>query len=151
MRLRAGDSFPARELVAVSGERVRIPDPESLVHLQLRRFAGCPICNLHLRSFVSQKDELDKAGIREVAVLHSPTEELAPHASDLPFAAIPNPDKRLYLELGAESPPLVPRGGRLGLPADFLIARDGRVVACKYGEHADDQWSIDELLAIAQH
>lgn len=30
-------------------------------------------------------------------------------------------------------------------PADFLIAPDGRVVAGKYGEHADDQWSVDEL------
>jgi hypothetical protein len=34
----------------------------------------------------------------------------------------------------------------LGLPADFLIAPDGRVRTCKYGAHADDQWSVDELL-----
>jgi hypothetical protein len=40
----------------------------------------------------------------------------------------------------------MPRGGSLGLPADFLIASDGRVLALKYGRHADDQWSIDELL-----
>ena len=40
-------------------------------------------------------------------------------------------------------------GGRLGLPGDFLIGSDGRVIACKYGEHADDQWSVDELLALA--
>jgi hypothetical protein len=30
-----------------------------------------------------------------------------------------------------------------------LIAPDGRVVACKYGAHADDQWSVDDLLALA--
>jgi hypothetical protein len=40
-------------------------------------------------------------------------------------------------------------GGRLGLPADFLIAPDGRVIACRYGEHAYDQWPVDELLALA--
>jgi hypothetical protein len=40
-------------------------------------------------------------------------------------------------------------GGRLGLPADFLIASNGRVVACKYGEYVDDQWSVDELLQLA--
>ena len=34
-------------------------------------------------------------------------------------------------------------------PADFLIAQDGRVVASKYGTHADDQWSVDEVLTIA--
>ncbi|HEX4559363.1 MAG TPA: AhpC/TSA family protein, partial [Mycobacterium sp.] len=37
----------------------------------------------------------------------------------------------------------------LGMPADFLIAPDGAVVARKYGEHADDQWSVDELLRLA--
>jgi hypothetical protein len=41
-----------------------------------------------------------------------------------------------------------PVGGRYGLPADFLVAPDGLIVACKYGEHAYDQWSVDELLAL---
>lgn len=39
--------------------------------------------------------------------------------------------------------------GRLGLPADFPIAPDGRVVAEKRGAHAYDQWSVDELPAVA--
>jgi hypothetical protein len=38
----------------------------------------------------------------------------------------------------------------LGLPADFLIASDGRVLACKYGAHAYDQWSVDEILAFTE-
>lgn len=40
-------------------------------------------------------------------------------------------------------------GKHLGLPADFLIGSDGRVLAAKYGSHADDQWSVDELLDLA--
>jgi len=47
-------------------------------------------------------------------------------------------------------PTLHPRGGRLGLPADFLIAPNGRVLACKYGTHASDQWSVDEILILAE-
>jgi hypothetical protein len=43
-----------------------------------------------------------------------------------------------------------PHGGRLGLPADFLIGPDGRVLAAKYGQHVDDHWSVDQLLRIAQ-
>jgi hypothetical protein len=39
-------------------------------------------------------------------------------------------------------PALNPQGGRFGLPADFLIARDGRVLACKYGDHVYDQWGV---------
>jgi hypothetical protein len=41
-------------------------------------------------------------------------------------------------------------GGHLGLPADFLVEPGGRVLAAKYGEHAYDQWSVDELLAYAR-
>lgn len=37
----------------------------------------------------------------------------------------------------------------LGLPADFLIDSTGRVVAVKYGRHANDQWSVDELLRVS--
>jgi hypothetical protein len=36
----------------------------------------------------------------------------------------------------------------LGLPADFLIDPGGTVVAAHYGSHADDQWSVDQLLEI---
>jgi len=41
-------------------------------------------------------------------------------------------------------------GGPLGLPADFLIAPSGQIKAVKYGADAYDQWSVDELLALAK-
>jgi hypothetical protein len=52
------------ELLSVTGEQIHVPDPEHLVHLQFRRFAGCPICNLHLQSIVQRHDEIAAAGIR---------------------------------------------------------------------------------------
>ncbi|GAB3455814.1 peroxiredoxin-like family protein [Actinophytocola sediminis] len=165
-----------RTLTAIDGSEVALPDPDTLVHLQFRRFAGCPLCNLHLRSIVTRHAEIQAAGVREVVVFHSPREELLEHAADLPFAVIADPDKHLYREFGIESTPrslLHPRawpgmvraiaialrrgdrppprkvvGGRLGLPGDFLIAPDGTTVASKYGEHANDQWSVDELLTL---
>ncbi|GGK63574.1 alkyl hydroperoxide reductase [Planomonospora parontospora subsp. parontospora] len=181
MRLQPGSDVPARDLPAVNGRTAAVPDPDRLVHLQFRRFAGCPVCNLHLRSFVARHAGIEAAGVREAVVFHSPADELAEHAAGLPFAVIADPDKKLYAEFGVESAPRAlldprvwgtivlavlrglrqvargrerapaarPHGGRLGLPADFLIASDGRVVACKYGEHAYDQWSVDELLALA--
>lgn len=174
------DLITSRELAAVTGEHVPVPDPGRLVHLQFRRFAGCPICNLHLRSVARRHDELVTAGIREVAVFHSPAAELRPYVADLPFPVIADPGRRLYRAFGVESAPralLDPRawpaivhgitrdlvqvlrhrqptppkahGGRLGLPGDFLIAPDGRVLALKYGVHADDQWPVDAILAHA--
>ena len=50
---------------------------------------------------------------------------------------------------GVPTPDLMPRGGRWGLPADFLLSHDGRVLALNYGEHADDQWTVDDVLTHA--
>jgi peroxiredoxin len=168
--------------MAISGEHVRLPEEMRLVHLQFRRFAGCPVCSLHLQSFVRRQSEIADARIREVVVFHSSREALLEHAADLPFSVIADPGKDLYAEFNVESsvwalldprawlpiirgvvrsaarivarqgraPSLTPAGGRFGLPADFLIADDGRILAVKYGSHAYDQWSVDELLALAQ-
>ncbi|MGW0392347.1 peroxiredoxin-like family protein [Streptomyces sp. NPDC003042] len=183
MQLRAGSVVPARSLTAVTdGAPVAVPDPERLVHLQFRRFAGCPVCHLHLRSVVRRHGEIEAAGIREVVVFHSPADELREHVADLPFAVVADPDKRLYAEFGVESsyrsllsprawwpvlralgsggvelvrgrgrlPALSQAHGRLGLPADFLIAPDGRLLAAGYGEHVDDQWPVEKLLTLAE-
>ncbi|MFE9325277.1 peroxiredoxin-like family protein [Nocardia sp. NPDC052278] len=172
-------TVPTRELVTIADSTIRIPDQDCLIHLQFRRFAGCPICNLHLRSFAVRHAEILAADIREVVVFHSSAAELRKYEGDLPFDLIADPTRTLYREFGIEAkrralldprawptiirgvttttmavlrkekpaPPAEPAGGRLGLPGDFLIAPDGRVIAGKLGVHADDQWSVDELLA----
>jgi hypothetical protein len=48
----------------------------------------------------------------------------------------------MFVRREQPSPALNPHGGRFGLPADFLIANDGKVLACKYGSHVHDQWSV---------
>jgi peroxiredoxin len=181
-RIEAGALVESRQLRTVTGRPLVVPDARTLVHLQFRRFAGCPVCNLHRHTFARRHDEIEAAGIREVVVFHSPATELRGYTADLPFAVVGDPDKRLYAEFGVESspralldprawlpivravlfslwgivragrplPPTNPSGGRLGLPADFLIAGDGRILACKYGAHADDQWSVDDLLRAAR-
>jgi peroxiredoxin len=178
-KAQAGDAFPTLELATTSGQLVAVPDPAGdYVHLQLRRFAGCPICNLHLRSIVTRHDEIRSHRIREVVVFHSTAAELAKHEAELPFALIADPERVLYRRLAVErrpssvlSPralraaiagqaaavtnhstkrgvlgPVKPTGGRIGLPAEFLIAPDGRITALKYGRHAYDQWTVEELL-----
>ena len=182
MPISPGSMLRPRVLEDVSGRLVSLPQQGALVHLQFRRFAGCPVCNLHLRSFARRHRELEAASVREVVLFHSPADELRRHTAELPFAIVADPGKRLYAEFGVASSPRAlldprawlpilraiafaaggivtgtvrapatnPHGGRLGLPADFLIAPDGRVVACKHGAHVDDQWSVDEVLAQSQ-
>ncbi|MFJ8658737.1 peroxiredoxin-like family protein [Streptomyces sp. NPDC093795] len=102
-RLAPGSSVPARTLAPVLGPPLTLPDPERLTHVQFRRFAGCPVCNLHLRSVVQRHEEIERAGIREVVLFHSPAEELRAHVAHLPFAVVADPAKRLYAEFGVEA------------------------------------------------
>lgn len=180
-RLEPGITMEARELFTIRAEHIRIPDRRRLVHLQFRRFAGCPICELHLHSVAQRHQEIVAASIQEVVVFHSSGDELLRYVDSLPFNVIADPSKRLYAEFRVESAPralldprawipvlrgilrslgailrtkqpapsLNPQGGRLGLPADFLIGTDGKLIACKYGSHAYDQWSVDEVLRLS--
>jgi peroxiredoxin len=170
-----GDVLDHRDLTTIHGEPVQLPQPQRLVHLQFRRYAGCPICNLHLRSITRRHQEILSAGVAEVVVFHSSAETMLQFQGELPFAAIADPAKKLYAEFGVESSPkaiLNPRAWlaaarasvwvrslhgaagkgeeHLGLPADFLIGPDGRVLAAKFGTYAADQWSVDELLDTAR-
>ena len=174
-RLEVGDVLDRRELVTIQGGSIDVPDSERLVHLQFRRYAGCPVCNLHLRSIARRHDDLVAAGIREVAAFHSSAETMRDFQAELPFAAIADPGQELYAEFGvgkmsptlalsprswvaagralAQAPTLRGATGRgeehLGLPAEFLISPHGRVIALNYGRYVDDHWTADELLDLA--
>lgn len=170
-----GQTFPPLRASDIHGNEVFVPGSARWTHLQFRRFAGCPICNLHLQTFNARHEEITAAGIREVVVFHSPDEELLPYQGSFPFDVIGDPTKALYRKYGVESSIKaflslkawaaaiegnlrrdkpqsggMPNGGIAGLPADFLIASDGSVRAVHYGAHAYDQWSVDELLDLSR-
>lgn len=170
-----GDKVASRMLTNLDGAAVAIPDPNYRLHLQFRRHAGCPICNTHLRSVTLRLDEIKAVGIREIVFFHSTAELLREYQEELPYEVIPDPDREVYSAFGVEkswraimTPKVlasVAKGfaqqsgkgtlgtateSHLGLPADFLIDTDGTVLAAKYGEHGADQWSVDELLALAK-
>jgi peroxiredoxin len=170
-----GTILDAFTLTTLRGAPVTVPDPRGrLVHLQFRRFAGCPVCNLHLHEVASRIDEIERAGVVEVALFYSSADKMRPYQHELPFHVAVDPDKTLYARFGVTAslgsilhpgawsamsrgmlktgPAAMFQGGggHLGLPGDFLIDPSGRIVAAKYGQYADDQWSVDELLAHAQ-
>jgi hypothetical protein len=150
---------------------VHVPDRGLLTHLQFRRFAGCPICNTHIAEIRKRAGEIRLAGIHEVIFFHSRAEEIRPLQEHVPFDLVADAEKVYYKEFGVEASlayilnpkavtaavrgiltgniSLKMTGGPLGLPADFLIEPGGRVLAARYGQHAYDQWSVDELLALA--
>ena len=75
-QLTVGDVVRPLELTTIHGNSVRIPDSERRVHLQFRRYAGCPACNVHVRSIARRLGEILAAGICEVVVFHSKRETM---------------------------------------------------------------------------
>ncbi len=170
----AGERIEPFTVTTIRKEQRTLPaKTDALWHLQFRRFAGCPVCNFHLRSFARELDRIRNANIHELVFFHSDAAELLVHQDQLPFDVVGDPEKEWYRHFGvsksvravldprawaagvrglasALGDPATANGGRLGLPADFLIDGDGTIVAVKYGAHADDQWSIEELLAHAE-
>jgi peroxiredoxin len=171
MKFKPGDIVPATTLESVTGGPIKLPDPNRLVHLQFRRFVDCPICNTHIAELRGRAREIEAAGIKEVIVFHSSAKSIRSYQKDVPFVLVGDPKKGLYKEFGVETSlgfmslkalgagmrgmahghfGLRLSGGPLGLPGDFLIAPSGRIIAAKYGTHAYDQWSVDELIALAK-
>lgn len=170
-RRRAGEQLPPLQFSSINGSEVSLP-PAHLVHLQFRRFAGCPICNLHLQTFRRAHPRLLDAGVRTVAFFHSTVEQMAPYQGGLPFPCVADPERRWYgyfgVErslsavvhpsvigaalkglIGARSNPFVGGSDPIGLPADFMIDRRNVIVGARYGSHANDQWSVDDVLRLA--
>jgi peroxiredoxin len=171
MKFKPGDMVPATTLQSVTGEPIKLPDPNRLVHLQFRRFVDCPICNTHIAELRGRAREIEAADIKEVIVFHSSAQSIRSYQKDVPFVLVGDPKKALYKEFGVETSfgfmslkalgavmrgiahghfGLRLSGGPLGLPGDFLIAPSGQIKAAKYGTHAYDQWSVDELIALAK-
>ncbi|MBL8955293.1 MAG: AhpC/TSA family protein [Myxococcaceae bacterium] len=171
-KLKPGSIVAPFQVDTLAHGRLALPS-SGVVHLQFRRFAGCPICNLHLRQFAREQGRLEAAGVKTVAFVHSSAEAMRPYQGDLPFATVPDAEKHWYRQFGVERSavamfhpralwaaikgsltvkhnPLAGEGGMTGLPADFLLDAQGTVLALKYGAHPDDAWSVDEVIALVQ-
>ena len=167
-----GERLPPLEFTSILGETVKMPGAD-LLHLQFRRFAGCPVCNLHLKTFARAHQRLRSAGVLTVSFFHSTREQMRRYQGELPFPCVPDPERRWYKLFGVErslfavvhprvigaalkglvaapSNPFVGGSDQTGLPADILVDRSNVIVAVRYGSHANDHWSVDDVLALAR-
>lgn len=171
MKYKTGDVFPQLTVTTSKGVPLTIPVADArYTHIHFRRFSGCPICNTHIAELRRSKARLEAAGIHEVLFFHSSQQDVAAFHRDLPFDAVGDREKHYYRQFGVESSLRVASlgairaalasilrgnfgwkitGGPLGLPAEFLVAPNGRVKAAHYGKHAYDQWPVETLLSLA--
>ncbi|ATB50366.1 peroxiredoxin-like family protein [Corallococcus macrosporus] len=174
-RRRVGEVLAPFRVTTLTHGPLELPlrTADAFTHLQFRRFAGCPICNLHVRRFAAARGRLEAEGVRTVAFFHSTEASMRPYQGDLPFPVVPDPERRWYQHFGVEqsrvaalhpramlaavkglasvpSNPFAGEGGAQGLPADFLLDATGRVLALHQGRHADDHWEVEDVLALAR-
>lgn len=175
-KVQPGEVFSPVRMTNIHGAPVVVPDTgRKWVHLYFARFAACPICNVHLQSLIAGSRKLFTANVREVVFFHSPNSSLLPYQGNFPFDVVGDPEKTFYQRFGVESSilslldprawPTIVRasmaadkpkgpsneGGVLGLPADILIAPDGRVKAVHYGKYVADAWSVENIVSLTKN
>lgn len=162
-------------LRTIKGKKIERPEKNHYIHLQFRRFSGCPVCMLHVQQLLRRRQDIENANIHEVIIFYSTEEKMSDLLADLPFDYVADPKRKLYAQFGVDtklrsilSPLALPwmlqavfsrlpqilrafpsKGETLfGLPADFLIDSDWKIVGLKYGKHVHDHWDVDTLLKV---
>ncbi len=172
-QLSKNQTIDAFSLTDINGKIVKIPQANKIVHLQFRRFSGCPFCSVHIGQLKKRKAEIDNSGAVEIILFYSEDKYIKDNLSGMPFTLVGDPKRVWYNKFGVERSikavinpfawpygmkgfvlkigrilHMLPRKGEslVGLPAEFLIDSNGVLIEVKYGAHAYDQWTVDELL-----
>src|SRR5438132_13714036 len=103
MKFKSGDIVPATTVESVTGEPIKLPDADRLVHLQFRRFVDCPICNTPIAEVRRRAREIEAAGVKEVLVCHCSAKSIGSYHKDLPFQLFVYPKRAIHNEFRMES------------------------------------------------
>ncbi len=173
MRLKPGDHAPDFVVRDVSDAMVSLASLRGHhVLVAFHRFATCPFCNLRVHTLASRFAALAERGLRVVAFFESSTENLRAGAArqKVPFPLVADPELNTYALYGAGDTSVVamlrtlphvgevrrakalalpidgPRDGSVTrLPADFLVAPDGRIAVAHYGNDYADHLPIPRI------
>lgn len=172
MKLKVGDKAPFFEALDVNGEMQTLAcGDQRPILLSFHRHAGCPPCNLRVREHILAKNELDRYGVRMFGVFESPAESIRRDLAhgEVPFPILPDSDRRLY-KLYSVAPSLagflrsflikplysmkaifkhgyIPKFAEATtmMPAEFLIAPDGRIILSRYAKDFGDYLSLTDV------
>lgn len=174
LRLKPGEKAPAFKTQDWQGNRIApYGTHPGTILLSFFRYASCPLCNLRVRELITNYERFIENGVRIQAVFQSSAERIAHYVGTQspPFPLIPDPDLKLYRLYGVESSwrgfarawtlgipqvyrAVVANGFLPGtmendihrIPADFLIAPDGKLLDVYYGRDIGDHIPLDRVL-----
>lgn len=143
------------------------------VYLLFMRFAGCPVCNLHVHSLLKHADAFKEKNIEVVLVYESSISTMRTYLDDTayPFTFVADPQNALYDRYGIEKSwgkflaslfkGLIAKvgageklfkkkpkaDGKLNrMEAEFLIDESGKIVIAHYASFLGDNVSIEKIL-----
>lgn len=174
MLIKTGDKAPCFTVKDTHNNSHSIPGEwDGPTLLTLYRHAGCPPCNLRVREIMLAKTELDKYGVRIIAVFESPATSIERDLAhnNVPFPILPD-EKRILYNLFDVKPsvtgflkslfikpmPSIKAIFKYGylpvfseatamMPADFLLDADGTVLLCKYGKDFGDYLQLNDIFS----
>lgn len=174
MRLTPGSTAPLFTAESLGGRSVSLEQLRGRpVLLKFYRFATCPVCNLHMHTFIQDYRMVAATGLTTVAFYHSPPEKLAMSQREAtPFDLIPDPGKVVFKTYGVErglrgmvstavmrdyakalaagypAGMFTQDGGITGNPADFIVDANGRIAYAHYGSQYADSLTAPEVVQI---
>ena len=176
MRLTQGQAAPEFEVTDISTNKpIKLADFRGhKLLLSFHRYAACPFCNLHVHELSKSYAELDRLGLKVVALFRSgPERTLEQYSSrDVPFQIAADPKLSAYRAYGIEQSLLGmlvsfihPRGlyatlkgffpGKVdadvrSLPADFLITPDQKIARAYYSTNITQHLSLSDITEFAR-
>jgi len=172
MRVEEGSKAPIFEVKDLFENKILLENyTNKRLLLSFYRYASCPLCNLRIAQLIQHYDELSSKGLSIIAFFQSPKESIQEYVGkqDVPFAIIPDPERRIYRLYGIESSwfgyirgglsfsmiKALMSGFMFGkmegrknlLPADFLI-EDLVVKRAYYGKKISDHIPLEEILTL---
>ena len=142
--------------------------------LSFFRNAACAICNFRVHQLIERYPEYQQRGLRIIAVFESPRERSLAYVAkqDATFPIIADPSAELYSLYGVESsaakvaatmqmpetPAVIQQAAAHGfaltpeegsnfdrMPADFLLAHDGRIITAHYADYVMDHMPLARI------
>ena len=144
------------------------------VWLAFHRWAHCPLCNLRIKEVIDRYAEIEKKGIRLVAVFQSTPERIADGVGRQkpPFPIVSDPELSLYDAYGVRPSvagmfylrvfgrairamregffSLKMEGPKAMIPADFLVDPEGVVWKAYYGSAVSDHIPFEDIDAFGE-
>ncbi len=176
MRLSPGQTAPDFEVTDIqTGKPITLADFRGhKLLLSFHRYAACPFCNLHVHELSQKYADLEKNGLKVLALFRSgPERTLEQYGSrEVPFQIAADPNLSAYRAYGIEKSLLGmlvsfihPRGlyatlkgflpGKVdgevrSLPADFLVTADQKIARAYYSTNITQHLSLSEISEFAK-